>query len=217
MKTGTTTILKTSTHKSGTTTVPITDKGLNDIYDNYQTIRNKSKLNDFIQYLDTKNKTELSKILVSQERILSLHDKNEKKQKKIIDYIQNKLKRKEKEMLVNTIYSFRSKKEVYETIEKNLPFEMKYGDNSWVMALRRPEVFTGARYGFINLRDAKNPYWQLIKEKSNDEVVTIKHPNISQVDFNKNDYLMNSLSNMGLRMDSTMSNMNTNISVIIFF
>jgi AICAR transformylase/IMP cyclohydrolase PurH len=84
------------------------------------------------------------------------------------------------------------------------------------MALRRPDVFTGARYGYINLRDAKNPYWQLIKEKSNEEVVTIKHPNCSQIDFNKKDYMMKTLSSMGLKMESTMSNLNTNISVKIF-
>jgi hypothetical protein len=211
-----TTMMKNSVHKGGTTTVVVNDKQLNEIYENCQEKISKSQVNDFFNHLDIKNKNDLSKILYSQERILNLHDVTEKKQKKIIDYIENKLKRKEKELLVNTIYSFRTKKEVYETIDKNIPFERKYGNNSWVMALRRPDVFTGARYGYINLRDAKNPYWQLIKEKSNEEVVTIKHPNCSQIDFNKKDYMMKTLSSMGLKMESTMSNLNTNISVKIF-
>jgi hypothetical protein len=176
-------------------------------------LKKKNKHNDFLKYLDNSNKFELSKILVSQERILKLHEENEKKHKKVYEYIQNKVKRKENEMLVNTIYSFRNKIELNDMIEKAKPFEQKCGDNAWIMGLRRPDNFSGVRYAYINLRDARNPYWQLVKMKSPEEPETIKHPMSSQIDFYKNEYLMKTLSS--LRMDLTTSNFNTNISVII--
>jgi hypothetical protein len=208
--------MKSSIQKGGTISTPITDKGLNDIYEKYQNLKSKNKINDFIKYLDNNNKTEMSKILTSQEKILKLQEANEKKQKKMIEYIQNKLKRKENEMLINTIYSFRSKREIVEIIDKNQPLEIKYGNNSWVMGLRRPLDFNGVRFSYINLRDAKNPYWQLVKDKGPIDVETIKHPNTSQTDFSKNQYLMRSLSNLGIKMDTTMSQINTNISVLDF-
>jgi hypothetical protein len=209
-------MMKSSIAKGGTIFTPITDKGLNDIYEKYQKLKNKNKINDFLKFLDLKNKFEMNKILISQERILKLQETHEKKQKKMIEFIQNKLNRKEDEMLINTIYSFRSKIELNETIEKLKPLEAKFGNNSWVMGLRRPDDFNGERYTYINLRDAKNPYWQLVKEKVPFDMETIKHPNISQKHINKKDYFLKSISNLGIKLDMTSSQFNTNISVLSF-
>lgn len=213
-KASTQTMIKNSICKGGTTSVPITEKGLNDIFENFQNLRKKNKTNDFLKYIDNKNKYEMTKVLVSQERMLKLHEENQKIHKKVYDYVKNKVKRKENEMLINTVYSFRNKMEINEILEKAKTFEQIYGDNAWVMGLRRPTEFVGARYAYINLRDSRNPYWQLVKMKSPEEQEFTKHPLSTGYDFHKNEYLMKTLSS--IKMDMTTNNFNTNISVNIF-
>jgi hypothetical protein len=145
----------------------ISDRGLMDIYSKYKTIKlkNSEKVNDFIEEININSKQELKKLLLLQEKSLKKNEDNIKYRDNITKFIANKTKKTEDELLMNRTDGFRMKQELKTMMDFKKPAHERYGVNSWMISLRRPENFEGTRYAFVNVGTNFNPTWARIKEK----------------------------------------------------
>lgn len=193
----------------------IDDKGLNEIYERYLKLRNSTKINDFLKFMEMNSKDDLSHILLAQEKVLRLKDHNDNKHKYISEYIKNKIKKTEDAILMNNIHTYRKKRELDDLIEKKKKKDDRYGPNKWVASLRRPANFKGVRYAYVNMKTDKDPQWFLIKESVPEEREYIIQPNTTNkiIEIKKNEYLCKSLEDLGIAYDDNNTMHNFNLSV----
>jgi hypothetical protein len=206
---------QTKPNKKPDAKVVITDKGLNDLYDNIRKrkLGNAFKLNDFVNNVDTATKKEMSEILSSQEKVLALKEINDDKHDRFTNFLSHRIKKNDDDILMNNVHSYRVKKEINEYVEKHQPIEYKYGSSYWLMTLRRPEDFKGVRYSYINIRDSFNPFWQLVKEviPSESEIIRSPYKTAREIEnLSKSEYLKKSLNKMDIKLDNSMQLRNVN-------
>ena len=138
------------------------------IQDNNSTSFNHSNQNKNINENKTKKKEipfDLSQSLFFQNHKLKERETLDNKIKNISKYLSQKLKKNEKDLLLNKLDNYNFKNELLKDMEFNKPMDEKYGKFKWNISLRRPEQFEGMRNSYINLTRDENPFWGIVVEK----------------------------------------------------
>jgi hypothetical protein len=123
---------------------------------------------------------QLSIDLDSQLRLLNQNTKAESKSRQMSKYLSRKIKKNEKTLLINNIYSYHNKKQI---LNNNLSNNSKYNNVEgylfkWVSSLRRPKNFNGKIKSYINVGNQDNPLWSTAIEKyPDDKEITVKAGN----------------------------------------
>lgn len=152
----------------------VTDKELNNIFtrckDNIET--NFDRGNEFLTSIPPNVNENAIKPLLLQQKIIEQHEENEKIENNISSKIKRRLnlhkfshKSPRKELLMDSLDSFRVKKDTMEYIQKNEDFVKKYGSYHWAIGLRRPKNFKGIRENHINIGSNTKPVWCTIRER----------------------------------------------------
>ena len=147
-----------------------------------------SEINDFLYNIPKETK----KILNNQENALNLNQKYKSEKGLLERVLSNRSKKSYGDLLINRTDTFRQKKEIKESYEEHKPLDQRYGNNTWVMGLRRPNNFKGLRYCYVNAGSDINPIWRKVKEivKVN-EKISVPHSEVNRKDlepFMKGDY-----------------------------
>ena len=139
---------------------------------------------------------QLSIDLDSQLRLLNQITKAQNKSRQMSKYLSRKIKKNEKTLLINNIYSYHNKKQILNINSNN---NSNYNNNQgyifkWVSSLRRPNNFNGKIKSYINVGNPDNPLWSTAIEKyPDDKEITVKAgDDLEKKDnneLNKNDQL----------------------------
>jgi hypothetical protein len=78
--------------------------------------------------------------------------------------------------LLNKTNVTRIKKEFNDHIENKTTLDERYGNNGWVVSLRRPDNFLGSRTAYVNLANNANPQWVNLREIVPKKIETIRKP-----------------------------------------
>lgn len=136
-----------------------------DLYNNYKTNTNSPDLKTL--------PNDISQSLSLQTKYLESRNIINKSNQKMAKYLMRRTNKNENDLLLNTIDSFRYRKEIINEIENNNQFKRNYGNLNlnWNMSLRRPEILkNGEKYkACININTNSNPFWAIIEETSNKE------------------------------------------------
>ena len=132
----------------------------------------------------------INKTLDLQEKCLKKNEDNAAKFKNMEDFIQQKMKLKEKtikrnknylennsmrdinlnigELIMNSGEEYRLKNEALNLIEKNKnkKYVLPNVNQNWEMSLRRPKNIVGSRKELLNFGTQNYPYWFIVTEKS---------------------------------------------------
>lgn len=163
----------------------VTDNEIHNIFtrckDNIES--NSNRTNEFLTSLPKKYKDKTIKPLLLQQKVIQNYEDNEKMENLLSERIKNQLLTKSKkssrmstintssssinnkDLLMQSMESFRMKKETMEYIQKTENARKKYGHNYWVLSLRHPPHFKGIRQNFINIGSKGNPLWCTIRER----------------------------------------------------
>jgi hypothetical protein len=172
----------------------INNERLRDIFNSYKNNRlilkkNLLKNHNHNSY-DSNIPLQLSIDLDSQLRLLNQNTKAESKSRQMSKYLSRKIKKNEKTLLINNIYSYHNKKQI---LNNNLSNNSKYNNVEgylfkWVSSLRRPKNFNGKIKSYINVGNQDNPLWSTAIEKyPDDKEITVKAGNDLEKKDNKND------------------------------
>ena len=153
------------------------------IYKKYKYIeeKNREKKTCFIfgdKNLSNEIKKEIGKNLSGQEKAL-LHQENCKNSSQIISKnISKRIKRKEKDLLYNKIEIYRLKRQLADIIEKSKSIRDKFGNNHWMVSLRRPKVSKEIRFLYSNITNKYNLSPDLIIDGGDKEFEFISDPSL---------------------------------------
>ena len=149
------------------------------IKDNKEKTHN-SFINDLPRILDDSVK----KNLLIQEKTLEKKIETENYREAFKKRLENKTKRKEKNILLLTSDNFREKREIHEFLNKN-DESGQFGNSlqNWTISLRKPKKFRGTRNGFYNCGNDKRPYWAIYNENYPVVTETIKKPSSLDLQF----------------------------------
>lgn len=179
----------------------IDNERLRDIFNSYRSnnriIIKKSLLkNHKNKSYDNNIPIQLSIDLDSQLRLLNQNTKAQNKSRQMSKYLSRKIKKNEKTLLINNIYSYHNKKQILNINSNN---NSNYNNNQgyifkWVSSLRRPNNFNGKIKSYINVGNPDNPLWSTAIEKyPDDKEITVKAgDDLEKKDINelnKNDQL----------------------------
>ena len=178
------------------------------------------KVNEFIDEVGGEQvaRGDLKNRLLQQEKCLIKNQQNQKINEDMIKMISSKTNKKNEDILMNKTDSFRIKKEVKNIIESKKPVEQRYGQNHWVISLRKPENFKGTRDAWINIGSKNVPHWSLIKDKSPGEISEkIRRPDSQSqgfkdlIPFSKSNsaYFSKTLRNLNINLDEDHYRLNT--------
>jgi hypothetical protein len=217
--TNTTSFINISKSQKKEKSVIINDKALDEIYDKYRHLKKVNKVNDFLKYIEGSAKRDMSHDLICQEKALKLKEKHDNIHKNVIQKIRDKTNKSQESILMNSIYEYRNKREIQNIIDDKIKDKNKYGSvNSWMISLRKTDIYKGDRYCYINLNNDEKPSWQLVKEKNTKEYEIIKVPNIvKSMDMTRNEYLCKSINDLGLINDQSVCFQNVDLSVFKIF
>lgn len=160
----------------------IDNERLRDIFNSYRSnnriIIKKSLLkNHKNKSYDNNIPIQLSIDLDSQLRLLNQNTKAQNKSRQMSKYLSRKIKKNEKTLLINNIYSYHNKKQILNINSNN---NSNYNNNQgyifkWVSSLRRPNNFNGKIKSYINVGNPDNPLWSTAIEKyPDDKEITVK-------------------------------------------
>lgn len=163
----------------------VTDNEIHNIFtrckDNIES--NTNRANEFMTSVPKKYKDRTIKPLLLQQKVIASYEENEKMENLLSERIKNRLLTKSKkssrtstintssssinnkELLMQSMDSFRMKKETMEYIQNTEDARRKYGRNYWALSLRHPPNFKGIRQNYINLGSKFNPLWCTIRER----------------------------------------------------
>lgn len=163
----------------------VTDNEIHNIFtrckDNIES--NTNRANEFMTSVPKKYKDRTIKPLLLQQKVIASYEENEKIENLLSERIKNRLLTKSKkssrtstintssssinnkELLMQSMDSFRMKKETMEYIQNTEDARKKYGRNYWALSLRHPPNFKGIRQNYINLGSKFNPLWCTIRER----------------------------------------------------
>ena len=153
------------------------------IYKKYKYIeeKNREKKTCFIfgdKNLSNEIKKEIGKNLSGQEKAL-LHQENCKNSSQIISKnISKRIKRNEKDLLYNKIEIYRLKRQLADIIEKSKSIRDKFGNNHWMVSLRRPKVSKEIRFLYSNITNKYNLSPDLIIDGGDKEFEFISDPSL---------------------------------------
>lgn len=114
-----------------------------------------------------------------QETLLVNQERARQKSAKISQYLSKVSQKPEDELLMNRVDAFRYKKQLIDIIEKDKKIDEKYGDNCWIISLRRPKNPNKIRTAYVNVGSNLNPVWDQIHEYPSRNVELIKRPQTS--------------------------------------
>lgn len=134
--------------------------------------QNEENVNDFMINLPNKVKN----LLKIQENSLKISIQEENKNAKLSKFISSKINRNEENLLFNKTNVTRIKKEYNDHLDNKIPLNGRYGNNGWLVSLRRPENFSGSRTSYVNLGSNMNPQWANIRENIPKKIETIRKP-----------------------------------------
>ena len=194
----------------------ISDKEIKEIFNNYknkiQENKNKYK-NDLIANDECSKvmKQHIDKTLSLQEKCLKKNEINVNKFKTMEEFIQQKMKLKEKtsrnnyirnnaqnnsmskdinisvgELIMNSGEEYRLKNEALALIEKqnNKKYTLPNVNQNWEMSLRRPKHLIGKRNELLNFGTQKYPVWSIATEKN----AQFEHISKPKKDYNYSSY-----------------------------
>ena len=176
----------------------ISDKEIKEIFNKYKNkiIENKRKYKNDLISNDECSKTMkqyIDKTLSLQEKCLKKNEDNITEFKNIENYIQQKMRLKERasrnkgyktnlqnnsmskdininvgKLIMNSGEEYRLKNEAIALIEKNKnkKYVLPNVNQNWEMSLRRPENFIGSRKELLNFGTQNYPHWLNVTEKS---------------------------------------------------
>ena len=153
------------------------------IYKKYKYIeeKNREKKTCFIfgdKNLSNEIKKEIGKNLSGQEKAL-LHQENCKNSSQIISKnISKRIKRNEKDLLYNKIEIYRLKRQLADIIEKSKSIRDKFGNNHWMVSLRRPKISKEIRFLYSNITNKYNLSPDLIIDRGDKEFEFISDPSL---------------------------------------
>lgn len=137
---------------------------------------NKTMNNEFLKTIPPIMTDKIQKPLLLQQRVLNDVTKNLSFRKKFEGKLAKSINRGEKDLLIARSDAFRMKKERMEFVMNNENYDLRYGMNSWMMGLRRPNNFVGLRKGFMNFGTDTAPFWGPVKEQMPIVTETITNP-----------------------------------------
>ena len=117
---------------------------------------------------------EIGKNFIEQEKALNYQKKLRDDFNLFSKSLSKKIKRKENDLLYNKIEEFRLKKQLIDLLEKSKTIKEKFGDNYWVVNLRRPKTHNDIRILYSNA--SINP--DMIIDYADKEVEFISDPSI---------------------------------------
>ena len=140
----------------------------------YREKKNKSKgTNDLFP---KEVREDIKRNYYEQEKILEKKLKDKCKSDYFSKILSNKVKRKEEEMLYNKIEEYRLKKQLIDYIENEKPLRDKFGDNYWIVDLRRTKKQDIIRFNYVNNGNKYNTPEQII-DYADKDVEFIHDPN----------------------------------------
>jgi len=116
---------------------------------------------------------------LKQEKFLDVNKQEEKKSRAVTAYIAKKSKKKEQDLLMNRTDGFRIKKQVIDLMENKKPLDTRYGDNNWVLSLRRENKPKFIRINYINIASVEDPIWKPLIEYPPKDIEIVSRPNSS--------------------------------------
>ena len=158
-------------------------KNIIKIYKKYKYIeeKNREKKTCFVfgdKNLPSELKKEIGKNLSGQEKAL-LHQENYKNSSQIMSKnISNRIKRNEKDLLYNKIEIYRLKRQLADLIEKSKSIRDKFGDNHWMVSLRRPKISKEIRFLYSNITNKYNLFPDLIIDRGDKDFEFIIDPSL---------------------------------------
>ena len=167
----------------------INNEKLKDIFESYKrrrrTLKKKILINKNHNSYDKSIPIQLSVDLDSQLHLLNQNIKAENKSRQMSKYLARKIKKNEKCLLINNIYSYHNKKQILNNDSKNdNNFNSNNNESSlfkWIFSLRRPRNFQGKRETYINVGNQNNPLWSTAIERCpDDKEITIKSKDNSE-------------------------------------
>ena len=143
--------------------------------------KNKEKKTSFVfgdNRLPEEIKKEIGKNLSGQEKAL-LHQEKRKNISQIFSKnISNKINRKENDLLYNKLEIYRLKKQLVDLMEKSKSIREKFGDNYWVVSLRRPKISKEIRILYSNICNKFNLSPDLIIDNGDKDFEFISDPSL---------------------------------------
>jgi hypothetical protein len=143
--------------------------------------QNKDKKNCFVfgdNKLPEEIKKEIGKNLSGQEKALLHLEKCKNNSQILSKNISNKINRKEDDLLYNKLEIYRLKKQLVDLMEKSKSIRDKFGDNYWMVSLRRPKISKEIRFLYSNLNHKYNLSPDLIIDSGDKEFEFISDPSL---------------------------------------
>jgi hypothetical protein len=170
---------------------------IKNIYSDYINIKelNAPRINDFMKKIPE----EISTQLKYQEKSLELKNREDRRFNELVHILAKKTKKKEEDLLIRKVDSYRMKKEIFDVMENKKPLDERYGVYSWVIGLRRPKNFTGSRVSYVNLGNKYNALWLGVKETVPKNIEMIRKPFSDSIKefktFTRNKFLIRTTEN----------------------
>ena len=179
----------------------ISDNEVQALFGRYQNNieNNKERGNDFLNTLPQLLREKNMKPLLLQQTILINHKNNEIITKKIAEKIKLTMETKPsstksskastintstssscQELLMESIDSFRMKKEAMKYLQTTNEYKKNHNKYNWAITLRKGKHWKGTRKDYINVGSNKHPIWSTIIEKLPIINETIRKPNDSK-------------------------------------
>ena len=143
--------------------------------------QNKDKKNCFVfgdNKLPEEIKKEIGKNLSGQEKALLHLEKCKNNSQILSKNISNRINRKEDDLLYNKLEIYRLKKQLVDLMEKSKSIRDKFGDNYWMVSLRRPKISKEIRFLYSNLNHKYNLSPDLIIDSGDKEFEFISAPSL---------------------------------------
>ena len=111
-----------------------------------------------------------------QEKILKLQNRDKILNKIISKKLSKSCQRDEKDLLYNNIEEYRLKKQMIDVLDNEKPISEKYGNNYWMLNLRRPIHLDNIRINYINIGNSKREIWKSMVEFPYKPIEIIQNP-----------------------------------------
>ena len=152
------------------------------IFKKYKTIEEENKLKIKNTVFDNKNISnevfkEIGKNLSGQEKALHHQKEFQNYSTLFCKLVSKKLNRNESDLLYNKIEEYRLKKQLMELKEKAKSVRDKFGDNYWVVNLRRPKTSKEIRFVYSNTNNS-NISPDMIIDYADKDLEFISDPNL---------------------------------------
>jgi hypothetical protein len=157
----------------------IDERRVNFLFDNarQRVMSNTGKLNEFIDK-NEKIKSMTRERFYQQEKILSINETERCKTAELTTKVANRLNKKDDELLMHRSDAFNTKKQIKDIIENGKDSVEKWGNNHWLIDLKRPKILSRVRTAYINVAPGKNSEkFDILNDYPKKPVELIHRPN----------------------------------------